>query len=216
MSASRPRYTTGEEIANSVTHGLGALMSLVGLILLSVYAGMRGDAWHQTAVAIFGATLILLYLASTLYHSLPGARVKAVLRILDHAAIYLLIAGTYTPFTLVTLRGPWGWSLFGVVWGLALVGVILAATSLGKHRVLGMTIYMGMGWVILVAFKPLLGALAPAGIGLLAAGGLLYTVGIVFYAWRSLRYHHTVWHLFVLAGSILHYFTVFFYVLPRS
>jgi hemolysin III len=216
MSIHHPRYTTGEEIANSITHGVGALMSLVGLILLSIFAGMRGDAWHQTAVAIFGTSLILLYLSSTLYHSLPGLRVKAVLRILDHAAIYLLIAGTYTPFTLVTLRGPWGWSLFGVVWGLALVGVILTATPWGHNRVLSMMIYIGMGWVIVVAFKPLLDAMAPAGIVLLVAGGLVYTVGIVFYGWRSLRYHHTVWHLFVLTGSILHYLTVFFYVIPSS
>jgi hemolysin III len=216
MHIGTPRYTLGEEIANSVTHGVGAIMSIVGLILLSVIAGLHGDAWHQTAVAIFGSTLILLYTTSTLYHSLPGPKVKAVLRILDHAAIYLLIAGTYTPFTLVSLRGPWGWSIFGVVWGLALLGVVVEATPLRTYRAVGMTIYLGMGWVILVAFKPLLGALAPGGIALLVAGGLMYTSGIAFYAWRGLRYHHTVWHLFVLTGSILHYFTVFFYVLPQS
>lgn len=216
MPSVTQRYTLGEEIANSITHGVGAVMSIVGLVLLSVIAALRGDAWHQTAVAIFGGTLILLYTTSTLYHSLPGLKVKAVLRILDHAAIYLLIAGTYTPFTLVSLRGPWGWSIFGVVWGLALLGVIIEATPLRAYRAVGMTIYLSMGWVVLVAFKPLLGALPPGGIALLVAGGLVYTSGIAFYAWRGLRYHHTVWHLFVLTGSILHYLTVFFYVLPQD
>lgn len=208
------RYTLREEIANSITHGVGALLSIAGLVILTVLAARHGDAWHIVSCAIFGATLILLYTASTLYHGIPHPKPKQVLRIIDHSAIFLLIAGTYTPFTLVNLRGPWGWSLFGAIWGLALLGIILELTPWRRFRLLSVALYVGMGWAVVVAAKPLLNSVATGGLVLLAAGGLAYTLGIIFYAWRSLPHHHAVWHLFVLAGSVLHFFAVLFYVIP--
>ncbi len=208
------RYTLREEITNSITHGVGALLSIAGLVILAILAARHGDAWHIVSCSIFGATLTLLYTASTLYHSIPHPKAKQVLRIIDHSAIFLLIAGTYTPFTLVNLRGPWGWSLFGTVWGLALFGIILELTPWRRFRLLSVALYLGMGWAVLVAAKPLLDAVAPTGLLLLAAGGLAYTLGVVFYIWRSLPHHHAIWHLFVLAGSALHFFAVLFYVIP--
>lgn len=209
-----PRYTLREEIANSITHGVGALLSIAGLVILTVLAVRYGDAWHIVSCAIFGATLILLYTASTLYHGIPHPKAKQVLRIIDHSAIFLLIAGTYTPFTLVSLRGPWGWSLFGTIWGLALLGIILELTPWRRFRLLSVALYVGMGWAVVVAAQPMLDSVAPRGLLLLAAGGLAYTLGIAFYVWRSLPHHHAVWHLFVLTGSVLHFFAVLFYVIP--
>lgn len=213
-SADESRYTVGEEIANSVTHGLGALGSLVGLVILAVCSAAYGTPWHVVGCTVFGATLVVLYGASTLYHSIPHPRAKAVLRVIDHCAIFLLIAGTYTPFTLVNLRGPWGWSLLGVVWGVAFAGIVLTVVGGGRWPVLAVGLYVVMGWSILVAVKPMIGAIAPGGLVLLAAGGVAYTVGIAFYAWRRLPYGHAVWHLFVLAGSTLHFFAVLRYVIP--
>lgn len=210
------RYTVGEEIANSVTHGLGALGSLVGLVVLVARSAMYGTAWHVVGTAVFGATLVVLYGASTLYHSIPRPRAKAVLRVIDHCAIFLLIAGSYTPFTLVNLRGPWGWSLLGVVWGAALAGIVLTVVGGGRWPLLAVGLYVVMGWSVLVAIKPMIEAVAPGGLVLLAAGGVAYTVGIAFYAWRRLPYGHAVWHLFVLAGSALHFFAVLCYVIPIS
>lgn len=208
------RYTLREEIANSITHGVGALLSIAGLVILATLAARHGNAWHIVSCSIFGATLFLLYTASTLYHSIPHARAKQILRIIDHSAIFLLIAGTYTPFTLVNLRGPWGWSLFGTVWGLALLGIILELTPWRRLRLLSVALYLGMGWAVVVAAKPLLDSVATGGLVLLAAGGLTYTLGVIFYAWRSLPHHHAIWHLFVLTGSVLHFFAVLFYVIP--
>ena len=215
IPADAKNYSFGEEIANSVTHGIGALLAVAGLIVLISAAVVHGNTWHIVSSSIFGSSMILLYLASTLYHSIPAPRAKKVLRLFDHIAIYLLIAGTYTPFLLVNLRGPWGWSLFALVWGIALTGIILKVTPLGHKRGLSLTLYLALGWIILIAIKPLLSALEPVGMRLLVAGGLAYTGGVIFYGWQRLPYNHAIWHLFVLAGSCLHFFAVLFYVIPR-
>jgi hemolysin III len=201
-------YTRGEEIANSLTHGLGLLLSVAGLAVLVTFAALHSDAWAVTAGAIFGASLVMLYASSTLYHSLRAERTKQVVRVIDHAAIFLLIAGTYTPFMLVNLRGPWGWSLFGVVWGLAVVGITLKLFFTGRFRVLSTLVYLFMGWLVMVAIKPLAEALPRGSLIMLLAGGLAYSLGTVFYLWKRLPYHHAVWHLFVLTGSICHFFAV--------
>lgn len=207
-------YTLGEEIAHALTHGLGVVLAIVGLTVMVARAALYGDHWHIIGAAVFGATLVLMYTASTLYHSIPLPRAKRVLRIIDHSTIYLLIAGTYTPFTLVTLHGVWGWSLFAVIWGLALVGVVFKAFATGRFERLSLAIYLGMGWCVVVAIKPLLTTLDTGGLVLLLAGGLAYSGGVGFYVWERLRYHHAIWHGFVLAGSVLQYFAVFFYVIP--
>lgn len=215
-SYSKPRYSVGEEIANSVTHGVGVVLSIGGLAILTAFASVLGNAWHIVSSSIFGASLILLYASSTLYHSIQLPRVKRVLQVIDHSAIFLLIAGTYTPFTLVTLRGAWGWTIFGVVWGLAVTGIIFQVTRLRKWPVISLALYVGMGWVVIVATKPLLAAIDLRGLLLLLFGGLSYTAGIVFYVWRRLPYHHAIWHMFVLAGSALHFFAILFYVIPLA
>ncbi len=210
------RYSTAEEIANSITHGVGLLLAIAGLATLVAFAVLRGTAWHIVGCSIFGATLVLSYLTSTLYHSIPTARAKSILRIFDHCAIFLLIAGTYTPLMLVNLRGPWGWSILGVVWGIATLGIIFKVTMLRKWTVVSVVLYVAMGWVVVVATKPLLSAVAPGGLLLLLLGGLAYTGGVIFYGLRRMPYHHAVWHLFVLAGSVLHFFAVLFYVIPLA
>ncbi|MBV2123268.1 MAG: hemolysin III family protein [Candidatus Thiodiazotropha sp. (ex Ctena orbiculata)] len=210
------RYTLGEEIAHAVTHGIGVLLSVAGLAILVTYAALYGDVWHITSCSIYGATLILLYSASTLYHGIPMPRAKKLLQRFDHAAIFLLIAGTYTPFTLVNLRGSWGWTLFGLVWGFAIVGVLLELFRDVRLKWLSLSLYLGLGWLVVVAIKPLIDAVEVGGIVLLLAGGLCYSLGVIFYIWRRLAYHHAVWHLFVLAGSVLHFFSVFFYVVPPA
>lgn len=208
------RYSPGEELANSLTHGVGALLAIGGLAWLVTLAAIRGDTWHVVACSVYGAAMVVLYTASTLYHAIPSPRVKRALRVFDHASIYLLIAGTYTPFTLVSLRGPWGWSLFGTVWGLAVAGIVLALAFPGRLRALSLVLYVAMGWVVVVAVKPLLAALPTGGLVLLLLGGLAYTGGLAFYAWRRLPYGHAVWHLFVLAGTVLHFLAVLLYVVP--
>ena len=197
---------------NGITHLTGTAFAAAGATVLIVLAARQGDPWKIVSFSIYGCTLFALYILSTLYHSLRG-RAKDVFRKLDHCSIYLLIAGTYTPFTLVTLRGAWGWSLFGVIWGLAALGIAQEAW-LGKGaRVLSLVIYFVMGWLGVIAVKPLIAALTPAGFAWLAAGGLFYTVGIVFYALdEKLRHGHGVWHLFVLAGSASHYLAILLYV----
>jgi hemolysin III len=214
MTASR--YTLGEEIAHAVSHGIGALLSIAGLTVLVAYAALNGNAWHITSCSIYGATLIFLYTASTLYHGITQPKAKQVLQRIDHAAIFLLIAGTYTPFTLVNLRGAWGWTLFGLVWGLALLGVVLETLVKRRIRWLSLTLYLGLGWLVLIAIKPLLASVATGGLVLLLAGGLCYSLGVIFYVWRRLAYHHAVWHLFVMAGSALHFFSIFYYVVPST
>lgn len=194
-------YSTGEEIAHAVTHGIGCLLAVVGLVVLVVQAVQRGDTWGVVSSAIFGATLVLLYLASTLYHAITVPRAKAVLKRIDHAAIYLLIAGTYTPICLGPLRGPWGWSLFGVVWGLGLAGAITDVASGRRFKWLSITIYLLMGWLVMVALKPMLASLDTTTLVWMAAGGAFYTGGVGFYLARRMPWHHAVWHVFVLGGS---------------
>ncbi len=208
-------YTLGEEIAHAVTHGLGVLLAIAGLTVLVAYSTRYGDSRHIVGSAIFGSTLVLMYTASTLYHSIPLPRARKVLRIIDHTMIYFLIAGSYTPFTLVTLNGPWGWTLFGITWGLALAGVVFKVFATGRLQKLSLAIYLSMGWCVVVAIRPLVGALATGGLVLLVIGGLCYTGGVVFYVRERLRYHHAIWHVFVLAGSVFHYFAVLFYVMPQ-
>ena len=209
-----PRYSLGEEIANSVSHGVGAALAVAGLAVLVAFASLNGTAWEIVGVSVFGATMVLMYTASTIYHAIPSMRAKRVLRVLDHSAIYLLIAGTYTPFTLGNLRGPWGWTLFGIVWALAVAGIVFKALALEKLGVLSVLFYLAMGWLVVIAARPLLAAVAPGGVVLLGAGGLCYTAGVGFYAWRRVPYHHFIWHLFVLAGTICHFFAVLFFVVP--
>ena len=214
MAADHPNYTFGEELANSITHGLGIALSVAGLVILVVLSAIHGNAWHVVSCAIYGATMILLYTASTLYHSFQNPNVKRIMRVLDHSSIYLLIAGTYTPFTLVTLHGPWGWSLFGVVWGLAMAGIAFKVYFTGRFPKISTIIYVGMGWIAVIAIKPLMDILPTGGLIFLFGGGLSYTFGVIFYVWHKLPYHHAVWHLFVLGGTVLHFFAILFYVVP--
>ena len=211
MTAPSLGPSLGEELANSITHGLGVVLGVAGSILMLIAAIQRGSARHVTAVAIFGTTLILLYAASTLYHALTPPKAKRVFQILDHSAIYLLIAGTYTPFTLITLRGAWGWSLLAVIWTLAICGVVFKSVWIHRFPALSTAVYVLMGWCAIVAIRPLLNALSWAGFLWLLAGGVSYTAGVVFYASRR-RYAHAVWHLFVLGGSLCHFWAIYRYV----
>ena len=203
-----------EELANSITHGVGLALSLVGLGVLLALSILHGTAWHIAGCTIFGLSLVALYAASTLYHSLQSPRFKHTFKILDHAAIYLLIAGTYTPFTLVNLKGFWGWTMLGFVWTLALLGIVFKVFFVNRFVVASTLAYIMMGWSCVVVIKPLLTSIPGGGLVLLAAGGAAYTVGTIFFAWKRIPYNHAIWHLFVLAGSICHYFAVILYVLP--
>lgn len=201
------------ELANALTHGAGVVASLVGAAVLITGSAMSGDAWKIVSSAVFSATLVLLYTASTLFHAARSPRAKARLKVFDHCAIYLLIAGTYTPFTLLGLRGGWGWSLFGVAWGLAVAGVVFKLFFTGRFPRVSTAIYLGMGWMVVVAMAPMLKALSGQTLAWLVAGGLAYTAGTAFYHSRR-PYAHAVWHLFVLAGSVFHYLAVATHVLP--
>lgn len=208
---------TLEEIANTVTHGVGLLLSVAGFVVLLVLAILRGTAWHIVACSVYGASLIALYSASTLYHAVLSPRLKRALRVFDHSAIYLLIAGTYTPFLLLNLRGPWGWAIFGVIWGLAVAGVFFKLWFVDRVPRLSTALYLAMGWLVIIAAKPVLAHVPLTILLWLLAGGLFYSIGVIFYAWKRLPYNHAVWHLFVLAGSTCHYFAVLRSVLvPRS
>lgn len=211
----RRYYTPRQEAANRLTAGLGAVVVAAGAALLIVLGCLRGDVWHIVSFSIYGGTLFLLYLVATLYHSFRAPGAKKFFEILDHAAIFLLIAGTYTPFTLVTLRGPWGWSLFGVVWGLGVLGIVYKVFFTGKHEYFSTALYIALGWLVVVALKPLLASLPTGGMVLLVLGGACYSLGTLFYHRETLYYSHAVWHLFVLAGSLCHYFAILFYVLPQ-
>jgi hemolysin III len=202
------RQSLGEEIANSVSHGVGAVVAAVAGLLLVVSAAGRGDTVAVIGASVFAATMVLLYLTSTLYHALPHGRAKRVFCVLDHSAIYLLIAGTYTPFTLGVLRGGWGWPLFGVVWGLAILGIVLKATGSLRHPWRSTALYVAMGWLCVIAAQPLYRRLPAPSLRWLVAGGLAYTAGVAFYASARLRYSHFVWHLFVLAGTGCHFVAV--------
>jgi hemolysin III len=216
MQTALPHHKTsfGEELASSITHGIGAVLAIAALIVMLIRAASRGDAWLILACSIFGITLILAYLASTLYHALPQPGAKALFRLFDHSAIFLLIAGSYTPFTLVTLRGPWGWSLFGVIWGLAITGILCEVFVAGRLGLVRVAVYIIMGWSMVVATRPMLQLVATDGLLLLLWGGIAYTAGTIFYAWRRLPYNHAIWHLFVLAGSALHVLAILQYVIP--
>ena len=204
-----------EELANALTHGLGATAALAGGAILIALATRYGDGWQLTGAIVFAICLLLLYLASTLYHAIQHPVAKARLKVFDHCAIYLLIAGTYTPFTLVGLRGPWGWGLFAAIWTLALAGVVFKLFYTGRFKLLSTAIYVAMGWLIVVAIKPLFAALDGWTLGWLLAGGLCYTLGTVFYHRPAVRYSHAIWHLFVVGGSVCHYVAVMAHVLPR-
>jgi hemolysin III len=207
-------YSIKEEIAHSVTHGIGALLSVIGLAILVVYSSRYGDTWHIVSSAIYGLTLVVLYTASTLYHAISVPGIKQVLQKLDHAAIFLLIAGTYTPFTLVSLRGSWGWTLFGVVWFIAIAGIVMELIVKRRYKRISIGLYLGLGWIVMIAIVPLVANVETGGLILLLAGGLFYSLGVIFYVWKTLVYHHAIWHLFVLAGSACHFFAVFNYVIP--
>lgn len=208
--------TIAEEIANSITHGLGMIFGIVSLIAMLICSEKMGSVRAEVSSAIFGSALILLYFSSTLYHAVWHLKAKQILQIVDHMMIYVLIAGTYTPFTLVALGGSWGWSLFGVVWGLALIGIVFKLFFTGRFEKLSLSIYLGMGWLAVIAIKPFLHVIPIPGLLWIVAGGLCYTFGVIFYAYDRIRYAHTVWHLFVLVGSLCHVIAILFYVLPKK
>lgn len=204
--------TRAEEIGNASTHAMGALLSLVGITFMIFFCSKQHDATKLISSVVFGITLFLMYLSSTIYHSVNDPKLKHLFRIIDHASIYLLIAGSYTPFMLVTLRGPWGWTLFTIIWSLAVFGVIFKMFFVHKFAVLSTVIYLMMGWLAIVAIKPIYHNLPWPGLECMVAGGLCYTVGVIFYVWERLKFSHMLWHLFVLAGSMFHFFAVLFYV----
>jgi hemolysin III len=209
-AAERPQ-SLGEEIANSISHGIGLLLALIGTPVLIYVAAERGTLRNVVGAAVFGASMVLLYLSSTLYHAIPQPRAKSLLRLLDHGAIYLLIAGTYTPFTLGVLRGPWGWTLFGLVWTMAILGIAFKSLGALDKPVLSTILYLAMGWMAVIAVRPFWLRVPAVGLLLIAAGGLAYTAGVAFFQARRLRYAHFIWHLWVMAGTICHFFAVLWY-----
>lgn len=202
------RYTLGEEIFSSVTHGIGSLLAFGGTAVLIVLSAVYSDAWSVVSSAVFGASLIILYSMSTLYHSITNEKAKKFFRIMDHNTIFFLIAGTYTPFTISILRGAIGWILFGIVWGAAILGIVLNSIDLEKFRKPSVVCYIAMGWVIIFAVKPLTEVMSPLCLWLLVGGGVFYTVGVIFYAIKKVRYFHSIWHIFTLLGSVCHYFSI--------
>ncbi len=212
----QPPYSLGEEIANGVTHGIAAGLSVAGLTLLVVLAALYGDVWQVVSFSIYGGSLILLYLASTLYHSFSHPKVKRVFKSIDHASIYLLIAGTYTPFLLVGIRGTMGWTLFATIWSLAAAGVVFKMFFVHRFDKLSTAAYVLMGWLAVVAAGELFARVPLGSIAWLIAGGVAYTAGVIFYMWERLPYHHAIWHLFVMAGSLCHFFAIFLYLAPSA
>ena len=202
------RYTLGEEIFNSVSHGTGGLLSIAGTAVLIVLAAIYSNAWGVVSSAIFGASLIILYTMSTLYHAITNPKAKKFFRIMDHNTIFFLIAGTYTPITLVPLRGAFGWVLFGIVWGAAILGIVLNSIDLEKFRKPSVVCYIAMGWVVIIAVKPMIEKVYPLSLWFILIGGLFYTVGVIFYVKKNKKYFHSIWHLFTIAGSVFHYFAV--------
>lgn len=201
-------FSKKEEIANAITHGIGALLSIAALVLLIVYASLYGNAWHVVSFTLFGSTMLLLYVFSTLVHSFPSGKAKDIFEIFDHVAIYYFIAGSYTPFLFIAVQGALGWTLFGIVWGLALIGTLFKVFFVKKLLHLSTILYIVIGWLIVFAWKPLVAHVPTSGIVFLVTGGILYSVGAIFYVWRGFTYHHAIWHLFVIAGSIMHFFAV--------
>lgn len=208
-------YPRREEVANAITHGIGAMLSLAGLVLLIVFSSLKGTAWHIVSFTIYGVSMLLLYVCSTLVHSFKEGKVKDLFEFFDHSSIYLFIAGTYTPLLLVAIRSPLGWSLFGIVWGIALLGVLFKAFFVKRFLFMSTIFYLIMGWLIVAAWGPLTAAVPQPGIILLVTGGILYSLGTIFYVWRIFPYHHAIWHLFVLAGSVTHFFAILLYLLPH-
>lgn len=202
------RYTLGEEIFNSVSHGAGGLLSIAGTVILIIFAAIYSNAWGVVSSAIYGASMIILYTMSTLYHAITNRKAKTFFRVMDHNTIFLLIAGTYTPFTLVPLRGAVGWVLFGIIWAAAIIGIIFNSISLEKSKKLSLVCYVLMGWAIIFAIKPMLKTVPTISLIFLLIGGLFYTAGIIFYAKKNIRYFHSVWHLFTIGGSVFHYFSI--------
>ncbi len=207
------RYTLGEEIFSSVTHGIGVLLAIGGTAVLIVLSAIYSDAWSVVGSAIFGASLIILYCMSTLYHSITNEKAKSFFRIMDHNTIFFLIAGTYTPITISIMRGAIGWILFGIVWGAAIIGIVLNSIDLEKFRKPSVVCYIAMGWVIIFAIHPLLNVMNSLCLWLLVGGGVFYTVGVIFYAIKKVRYFHSIWHIFTLLGSVCHYFSVLFAII---
>jgi len=206
-------YTTGEEISHSVTHGIGTALSIAGLVISVVMAARTGDALKVLSFVIFGVSMILLYTASTLYHAFTHKKTKNVFRYMDHIAIFILIAGTYTPIALILLKGAWGWTLFGLAWGFAIAGIVYQAVFLNRFKWISISIYLGMGWLAIVAVQPLM-AVMPFGLFLwILAGGLFYTLGSVFYLIDNIKFFHFIWHLFVIAGTVCHFFGLILYLL---
>jgi len=208
------RQTYMEEVVNSLTHGVGLVLSAAGWGALLVLATLFGDVWHIVSCSIYGGTLVFLYGTSTLYHSARSPRLKRTLRILDHIAIFLLIAGTYTPFAMGVMRDGWGWTILTLVWGIAIAGLLFKLFSRHRFHWAATTLYLLMGWISVLFIDPVWAALPAGALGLLAAGGIAYTAGVLFYGWHSLPYSHAVWHVFVIVGSVLHYLAVVWYVLP--
>jgi len=208
-------YTAGEELANSITHGIGALLSVIGLVLLVTLAAIYGDAWRVVSFTIYGLSLFILYMASTLYHSVRRPRLKRLLRVMDHVSIYLLIAGTYTPFLLVYMRDTAvGWTLLAIVWSMALLGIGFKTVFTGRFEVVATLAYVLMGWLAVFAYREMVNSVPPQAVTLIFAGGIVYTAGVLFYAWQKLPYNHAIWHLFVMGGSICHFLAVLLHVLP--
>lgn len=207
-------YSFLEEVFNSVTHGIGILVSIAALVLMVFFSYRHGSTLHIVSTAVFGTTLVLLYTASTLYHSFQKPRLKRVFKIMDHSCIYALIAGTYTPFVLVTLRGALGWTIFGIVWSLTVLGILFKVFFINRFKIISTLAYVFMGWIIVVAVKPLVQALPGSAIAWIVAGGVIYTLGTIFYSWKKIPFNHAIWHSFVLAGSACHVCAVMFYVIP--
>jgi hemolysin III len=208
------QYSSLEEIFNSITHAIGALVSIAGLVLLIVFSSIYGNASHVISCTIFGFTLVLLYTASALYHSFRKPNLKQIFKILDHSCIYILIAGTYTPFLLITIKGVVGWSMLALVWSLTVIGVLFKVFFVHRFNIVSTIAYILMGWLVVFAIKPLFQTLPGGGLALLICGGVAYTLGTIFYAWSRLPFNHTIWHLFVLTGSVCHFCAVMFYVIP--
>lgn len=201
-------FSKGEEIANAIIHGIGAVLSVAALVILITFSALDGTGWHMVSFTVFGATMLLLYTCSTLVHSFPPGKAKDIFEILDHSSIYLFIAGTYTPFLFVAIKGTLGWTLFGIVWGIALAGTVFKSFFVKKFLHTSTLLYIVMGWLIVFAWGPLVKSVPTEGVILLVIGGVLYSIGAIFYVWRGFRFHHAIWHLFVVAGTIMHFFSV--------
>lgn len=207
-------YTKKEEVVNAITHGVGVLLSIAALVFLIIFSVQKGSPWHVVISVIYGVSMLLLYVSSTLVHSFPEGKTKDIFEIFDHSAIYIFIAGTYTPIMLLVIQGSLGWTLIAIIWGVAIIGVVFKAFYVKKFLFLSTILYIAMGWMIVIVWGPLSATMPTAGIHLLIAGGLLYTFGAIFYVWRAFPFHHAVWHVFVLGGSVTHFFAVLFYILP--